>query len=210
MPKAQKAVNTCSGATKVIRYGKKEGGFNRVFILYLDNGERVVARVPFRIAGPRGLITNSEVATMAYGTWKACRNFLITWLISYLVRLFTKIPVPKVLDWNDDDNNSIGTEYIIMEHAPGFQLHDKWPSMSPHQHMLCMKKVAFLVAEMAKIQFPAYGSLYFADAPLDPSQKLNLWMGFALDHTVALSTGIVALERLDSIRKGLLTEDRVS
>jgi hypothetical protein len=63
----KKAVNACSGATKVIRYEKKEGGFNRVFILYLDNGERVVARVPFRIAGPRGLITNSEVATMAYG-----------------------------------------------------------------------------------------------------------------------------------------------
>jgi hypothetical protein len=63
----KKAVNTCSGATKVIRYEKKEGGFNRVFILYLDNGERVVARVPFRIAGPRRLVTNSEVATMAYG-----------------------------------------------------------------------------------------------------------------------------------------------
>ena len=28
----KKAVNRCSGATKVIRYEKKEGGFNRVFI----------------------------------------------------------------------------------------------------------------------------------------------------------------------------------
>jgi hypothetical protein len=63
----KKAVITCSGATKVIRYEKKEGGFNRSFILYLDNGKRVVARLPFRIAGPRGLITNSEVATMIYG-----------------------------------------------------------------------------------------------------------------------------------------------
>ena len=62
-----KAVNACSGATKVIRYEKKEKGFNRVFILYLDNGERVVARVPLRISGSRGLITNSEVAAMAYG-----------------------------------------------------------------------------------------------------------------------------------------------
>ena len=48
----KKAVNTCSGTTKVIRYEKKEGGFNRSFILYLDNGERVIARVPFRIASP--------------------------------------------------------------------------------------------------------------------------------------------------------------
>jgi hypothetical protein len=62
-----KAVKVCTGATKVVRYEKKEGGFNRVFLLSMDNGARVVARVPYRIAGPRRLTTNSEVATMAYG-----------------------------------------------------------------------------------------------------------------------------------------------
>ncbi|RMD41183.1 hypothetical protein DV735_g3962, partial [Chaetothyriales sp. CBS 134920] len=100
-----KAVKACEGATKVVQYEKKEGGFNRVFLLGLDNGARVVARIPYRIAGPPRLATNSEVATMAY------------------VRSFTKIPVPKVLDWSDDAT-SIGTEYIIMEHAPGVQLHE--------------------------------------------------------------------------------------
>ncbi|KAH7317657.1 kinase-like domain-containing protein [Rhexocercosporidium sp. MPI-PUGE-AT-0058] len=133
-----------------------------VFILYLDNGERVVARVPFRIAGPRRLVTNSEVATMTYA------------------RTFTKIPVPKVLDWSDDDNNSIGSEYIIMEHVPGVQLHEKWPSMNPHQHMLCVKKVAFIVTEMAKLPFPAYGSLYFANAPIDPKSKIAFAEGFCI------------------------------
>ncbi|CZT04058.1 uncharacterized protein RCO7_05657 [Rhynchosporium graminicola] len=156
------AVNACPGATKVIRYEKKEGGFNRVFILYLDNGVRVVARVPFRIAGPRRLATNSEVATMAY------------------MRSYTKIPVPKVLDWSDDDSNSIGTEYIIMEHVPGVQLHEKWPSMSPHQHMLCVKRATFMVTEMAKLPFPAYGSLYFADAPIDPTSKIEFVNGFCI------------------------------
>lgn len=63
-----KAVNVCTNATKMVRYEKKEGGFNRVFILFLDNGASVVARVPYRIAGPRRLTTNSEVATMTYGT----------------------------------------------------------------------------------------------------------------------------------------------
>lgn len=72
----KKVVDTCPGATKVIRYQKKEGGFNRVFILYLDNGERVVARMPFRIAGPPRLATNSEVATMAYGMVELCANIL--------------------------------------------------------------------------------------------------------------------------------------
>jgi len=61
-----RAVNVCNGATKVVSYEKKEGGFNRVFLLWLDNGVCVVARVPYRIAGPRRLITNSEVATLAY------------------------------------------------------------------------------------------------------------------------------------------------
>jgi hypothetical protein len=69
-----KAVNTCTGATKVVQHEKKEGGFNRVFLLSLDNGARVVARVPFRIAGPRGLTTNSEVATMVYGKRLICIN----------------------------------------------------------------------------------------------------------------------------------------
>jgi hypothetical protein len=82
----QKAVNTCSGATRVIRYEKKEGGFNRVFILYLDNGERVVARVPFRIAGPRRLTTNSEVATLTYGMMESVRT-----LFGFLAnKLFSK------------------------------------------------------------------------------------------------------------------------
>ncbi|KAF1963492.1 hypothetical protein CC80DRAFT_530346 [Byssothecium circinans] len=156
-----KAVKVCTGATKVVQYEKKEGGFNRVFLLRLDNGARVVARVPYRIASPRRLTTNSEVATMAY------------------VRSFTKIPVPQVLDWSDDET-SIGTEYIIMEHAPGVQLHDRWAFMSPHQHMLCVKNVTFMMTEMAKLPFPVYGSLYFADAPIDPKLKSDFAEGFCI------------------------------
>lgn len=112
--------------------------------------------------------------------WKAYANVLSCWLTHYPVMSFTKIPVPKVLDWSDDDNNPIGTEYIIMEHVPGVQLHDKWPSMSPHQHMLCVKKVAFIVTEMAKLPLPAYGSLYFSDAPIDPKSKFEFAKGFCI------------------------------
>jgi hypothetical protein len=66
-----RAVSVCIGATEVVRFEKKEGGFNRVFLLWLDNGARVVARVPHRIAGPQRLITNSEVATLAYSMTRA-------------------------------------------------------------------------------------------------------------------------------------------
>jgi hypothetical protein len=59
-------IDACPTAQTVTKYEKIEGGFNRAFIVYLDNGSRVVARIPFKNAGPPRLTTNSEVATIAY------------------------------------------------------------------------------------------------------------------------------------------------
>lgn len=67
-----------------------------------------------------------------------------------------------------------------MEHASGAQLHEKWNMMNTLQQMLCVKSAATVVKEMAKLQFPAYGSLYFADAPINPSLKLDLSNGFCI------------------------------
>jgi hypothetical protein len=60
------AVISCPGASQVADAVKHEGGFNRVFVLTMDNGSRVVARLPTRIAGPPELTTHSEVATLSY------------------------------------------------------------------------------------------------------------------------------------------------
>lgn len=62
----QKAINSSPGAKEILKGVKVEGNFNRAFILHLDNGSRVVARIPFSVAGPPRLVTNSEVATIAY------------------------------------------------------------------------------------------------------------------------------------------------
>lgn len=61
-----RAISLCPGATKIVKYEKREGGFNRVFLLTMDTGSCVVARLPTSIAGPSRLTINSEVATMAY------------------------------------------------------------------------------------------------------------------------------------------------
>lgn len=53
-------------AERITCCDKKEGGFNRVFIFSLDNGERLVARIPFSIAGPSRYTVSSEVATIEY------------------------------------------------------------------------------------------------------------------------------------------------
>lgn len=62
----QKAIESCPGAKAVLRYDKLEGNFNRAFIFHMDNGIKVVARIPFSVAGPPSLVTSSEVATLAY------------------------------------------------------------------------------------------------------------------------------------------------
>ncbi|EKV06121.1 hypothetical protein PDIG_78990 [Penicillium digitatum PHI26] len=71
----------------------------------MDNGHCIVAKVPTGIAGPPRLTTNSEVAT-------------ITYLQSKI-----SLPIPKILDWNDNPSNPTGTEYNIQEHVAGVQLH---------------------------------------------------------------------------------------
>lgn len=72
-----KAVELCPGAGKVIRYEKKEGGFNRSFVIIMNNGTRIVARLPTCIAGPRQLTTNSEVATMTYTKFEFPRRLRV-------------------------------------------------------------------------------------------------------------------------------------
>lgn len=62
----KRAVELCPGAARVNQYEKKDGGFNRTFVLTMDDGTRVMARLPTGIAGPRRLTTSSEVATMTY------------------------------------------------------------------------------------------------------------------------------------------------
>lgn len=58
-----------------------------------------------------------------------------------LVQTKTSIPIPKVLDWSDDASNTIGSEYIIMEHAPGVCLSLKWPDMTEIQRAMVMKPI---------------------------------------------------------------------
>ncbi|KFY67899.1 hypothetical protein V496_01348 [Pseudogymnoascus sp. VKM F-4515 (FW-2607)] len=62
----RRVIELCPGATSIAKCDKKEGGFNRVFIFTTDTAETVVARLPFALAGPPCLATNSEVATIKY------------------------------------------------------------------------------------------------------------------------------------------------
>ncbi|KAJ5207372.1 hypothetical protein N7491_001995 [Penicillium cf. griseofulvum] len=54
--------------------------------------------------------------------------------------------------------------------------------MSPEQHMLCTKALSLTMKKMASLDFPAYGSLYFADAPLDLDLKIPFEQGESLEQ----------------------------
>lgn len=163
----EKAIESSPGAREILRCEKVEGNFNRAFIMHLDNDSKVVARIPFSVAGPARLTTHSEVATMSY------------------LEENTSIPVPKVLDWSDDPNNPTGTEYIIMDHVPGVQLRRAWPDMTTHQHMLCVKNLTRLVQQMNDLEFPAYGSIFFSDGPVDTASCVKLNDKFCIGPSCA-------------------------
>lgn len=83
----------------------------------------------------------------------------------------TGIPIPKILDWSDDPSNAIGSEYIIMEHASGFSLQERWPHMEVMEQLQCIGAIWNKLKEMVDLKFTSYGSLYFAGTSyLPPSQ----------------------------------------
>jgi hypothetical protein len=63
----RKIVEQCPGSQRIVECEKIEGGFNRVFLFTMDDKQTLIARLPFSHAGPPRLITQSEVATTAYG-----------------------------------------------------------------------------------------------------------------------------------------------
>jgi hypothetical protein len=119
------------------------GGFNRLFSLTLDNGKEVVVRMPFKNAGPRTLLVQSEVATM---------DFLRTKL---------GFPIPRVLAWNASPDNPVGCEYMIMEQCSGEMLANRVDS--PSQISKFVAKIAKIQTRLASIKFSQYGSIYYKD-----------------------------------------------
>ncbi|RAK96108.1 aminoglycoside phosphotransferase family protein [Aspergillus ibericus CBS 121593] len=141
----QKIAADSVGATKCIAMAKlAEGSCNKAFRLEMNNGSVVIARIPCPIAGPKYYTTASEVATMEFA------------------RSVLEIPTPQVYAWSADANNSVGSEYIIMEEAPGTKLDDIWHDIPLEQKVDIVENLISLVKKMASLSFNRYGNLYYA------------------------------------------------
>lgn len=181
----KKAIKLCPGSCGITQIEKTEGGFNRVFLFVMDSGARIVARLPMSVAGPPRLTTNSEVATITYSkssfskypSLDGDRMFTHSLIV---VKNQTSIPVPTILDWSDTTHNEIGAEYIFMIPAEGVQLQRQWEEMNPVEHLHCIESVTHTMRQMTDLQFPAYGSIYFDDAPIPNHQKRRFVEGFCI------------------------------
>lgn len=84
------------------------------------------------------------------------------------MRSHTSVPVCRVLGWSFEPSNPVGSEYILMERACGRQLVDVWGEMNQLQQFRLVQCLVQLQSQLAALEFPAYGNMYFL-----PSEAQN-------------------------------------
>ncbi|KAL3713572.1 hypothetical protein TMatcc_002275 [Talaromyces marneffei ATCC 18224] len=90
------------------------------------------------------------------------------------------VPIPTILDWSNEPSNSIGSEYIIMEHVEGVQLHKKWPEMAGDERVRCINAIYRKLKEIVDLQFPAFGSVNFEANLQSGCKGISLGGGFCV------------------------------
>ncbi|KAG9564275.1 hypothetical protein KCU79_g5184, partial [Aureobasidium melanogenum] len=117
----ERVVVCCPGANSIASWSMQDGHISRTLIFHTDNGKRLVVRLPTPAAGPAGRNVNSEVATIKYLSFKP------------------DIPVPQILEWREDTENTVGHPYLIVGHASGVPLHQIWQDLGKVQKITCLK-----------------------------------------------------------------------
>ncbi|OAL73527.1 hypothetical protein A7D00_1554 [Trichophyton violaceum] len=132
--------------TKCVRVVKIEGNSNKAFLLTMDDGNEVIAKIPCPNAGALFLTTASEVATLKF------------------LRSRISIRVPEVYAWDSDSSNPVGAECIIMEKICGVALAEKWESMNSLQRYEIINQIVKMETEFRSLKLPAYGRLFLRDS----------------------------------------------
>ncbi|KAF9000104.1 hypothetical protein BDQ17DRAFT_1543368 [Cyathus striatus] len=169
----QVAVNAVDGATSVVNFCElNDGRFNKMFSVTMDNGQSVVARLPYHnIMGRIEKTVESEVATMEFA------------------RTRLELPIPRVLRWcSRPEATNVSSAYIIMEEVKGSPVVEVWGNLSLHQKCEIMDEVIKMKRKMASFTFPGYGSIYFHKAiedhciPIDDTYVLGPGVSLSLNY----------------------------
>ncbi|EPE27516.1 Protein kinase-like (PK-like) [Glarea lozoyensis ATCC 20868] len=147
--KAAVAAGSSSGARSCTSLLKgKEGLNNKAYLLTMDNGAEVFAKLPNPCAGPSFYTTASEVAT---------REFL---------REVLNIPTPRIIAWSGDRSNPVRAEYILEEKAPGkplgrlWQDWDEWPM---EKRFTIIEQIVEIERKLSSLRFVRSGCIYFRE-----------------------------------------------
>ncbi|KAJ6164176.1 hypothetical protein N7470_002848, partial [Penicillium chermesinum] len=133
------------GATRCVSIKKyPDGMFNKAFLMSMENGQEVVAKVPNPNAGIPHFTTASEVATMDFA-----RSILQT-------------PTPHVYTWNSHaKSHPVGAEFIIMDKIEGVPLSQVWEPWNYPERLPWLLAMTSLQKEWLSVSFSHYGSLYY-------------------------------------------------
>ncbi|KAK0215437.1 protein kinase subdomain-containing protein PKL CAK Fmp29 [Armillaria fumosa] len=121
-----------------------EGGSNRVFLITMRDGFRMVARIPYPATIPTYFAVASEAATLAF-----LRS--------------VGLPTPEVYGYSPTPDNAAGTEYIFMQFVEGTNLGDIFYDLGEGDIISILRQLAELESKMMSKAFPAGGSLYFTE-----------------------------------------------
>ncbi|KAI5899697.1 uncharacterized protein SCHCODRAFT_02661304 [Schizophyllum commune H4-8] len=139
-----------AGANEIVSFNKVQDGINnRVFDLKTDNGKEYIVKIPFPVAGPKHLLTASEVATLDY------------------IRTELNIPAPVVCSWSSRaESTPVGCEYIMYEKLPGEPLRthectDVALAEDPYVQLIPFMRA--IESVLSNIRFSQIGSIFYKE-----------------------------------------------
>lgn len=147
-----------------------EGGSYRIFEATFQDGFRAIARLPYPCSIPHRYGVASEVATMEF------------------LRLHG-IPIPKIFDWSSTAETGVGSEYMIIERVPGRELDGSWYTMTPKDRMAAVEKIVHVERILFAIEFPASGSLFYADSIDDGMDRVEIKLSVDVKDTPKFCIG---------------------
>ncbi|RDW93697.1 phosphotransferase family protein [Aspergillus mulundensis] len=140
-----------------------DGMYNKAFLMSMDDGQEVVAKVPNPNAGVPHFTTASEVATMDFvGSFCPPPTPISLTCLIWEARKVLGTPAPRVYTWNSHaESHSVGAEFIIMEKAQGVPLSQVWDTMTLQQKLRVLLAMTRLQKQWLSVSFSHYGSLYY-------------------------------------------------
>jgi aminoglycoside phosphotransferase (APT) family kinase protein len=129
-----------------------EGAFNK---LYLVESPRGTSLLRVSLPVDPGHKTRGEVTTLRW------------------IRRTTHVPVPKVIAFDDTQDNEIGFEWILMELMPGVSAYKQWRKMSIAEKTWLVEQVAEFQSQLFRhsledAKFQSIGTLSPGDMGSEP------------------------------------------